>query len=58
MQNIKIKSKVKARKFGKKFIKEVSKLKEVPQKARKVIEAMKLSLAGEPMVNYTDTEAR
>ncbi|MDI6840783.1 MAG: transposase [bacterium] len=57
-QSLKIKTKRSARKIGKRFIKEVSKLKEMSQKARKVIEAMELSLAGEPMVNYTDTEAR
>lgn len=57
-QSLKIKTKKGALKMGREFINEVSKLKEVPQKVREVIEAMELALTGEPVINYTDTEAR
>jgi hypothetical protein len=57
-QRIKIKTKRSAKKIGKLFIKEVEKLKEKSKKVKEIIKAMSLSIAGEPLANYTDTEAR
>jgi len=57
-QNLKIKTKREAKKVGKKFIKEVSKLSELPKNVKKIISAIEMSLSGEPMVNFVDLDAR
>lgn len=57
-KRVKVKTCSEAKKLGKNFIKEVVKLKELPDKAKEIIDIMRLGINGEPMVNYQDPDAR
>jgi len=55
---LRIKTKRSARSICKKFIAEVSSVRGLPEKAKKIINALELSLKGNPVVNFLDLDAR